>query len=114
MVIDIKPESDPNSINCINPMQVIPVAILTTDVFDATTVDHTTITFEGASEMHTTSQGVQRHEKDVDGDGDLDLVLHFLLGDTGLTCASTEGTLVGETFDGQTIEGTDLVRMVRS
>jgi hypothetical protein len=112
--IDIKPGSDPNSINCNNPPGVIAVAILTTDDFDATTVDHTTVTFEGAGETHIDKNtGLpRRHEEDVDGDGDIDLVFHFRLGDTGLDCASTEGTLSGETFDGQAIEGTDAVRMI--
>ena len=112
--IDIKPGSDPNSINCTNHKESIAVAILTTDDFDATTVDHTTVTFEGATETHVNKKtGVaRRHEEDVDGDGDTDLVLHFRLGDTGLTCDSTEGSLEGETFDGQGIEGTDAVRMI--
>ena len=112
LVIDIKPGSDPNSINCTTPALMIPVAILTTEAFDATTVDHTTVTFEGASEAHLTPQGVQRHEMDVDGDGDVDLVFHFLLGDTGLTCSSTEGALTGLTFDGQTIWSMDSVNMI--
>ncbi len=114
MDIDIKPGSDPNSINCENPMGVIAVAILTTAAFDATTVDHTTVTFEGASETHVDKKSgeARRHAEDVDGDGDTDLVLHFRLGDTGLTCASTDGTLTGSTFGGQAIEGADSVRMV--
>jgi len=33
--------------------------------------------------------------KDVDGDGDTDLVLHFRLGDTALICDSTEAVLLG-------------------
>jgi hypothetical protein len=48
--IDIKPGSDPNSINCINENETIAIAILTSDSFDATTVDHTTVVFEGANE----------------------------------------------------------------
>ena len=112
--IDIKPGSDPNSINCNNDKGAVAVAILTTPDFDATTVDHTTVTFEGAGETHIDNKtGLpRRHEEDVDGDGDIDLVFHFRLGDTGLDCASTEGTLSGETFDGQAIEGTDAVRMI--
>ena len=113
--VDIKPGSDPNSINCNNEKESITVAILTTDDFDATTVDHTTVTFEDASETHVNKKtGVaRRHQEDVDGDGDTDLVLHFRLGDTSLTCDSTEGSLEGETFDGQAIEGADAVRMIR-
>jgi hypothetical protein len=112
--IDIKPGSDPNSINCNNPNEVITVAILTTDDFDATTVDHTTVTFEGASETHTHPKTGEplRHEEDVDGDGDIDLVFHFLQGDTDLTCESEEGVLMGETFDGDPVQGTDAVRMI--
>jgi len=54
----------------------------------------------------------RRHEEDVDGDGDTDLVFHFRLGETTLTRDSTEGTLTGETFDGQSIEGMDMVHMI--
>ena len=39
-------------------------------------------------------------------------MLHFRLGDTDLDCGSTDGTLTGETFDGQAIEGADAVRMI--
>lgn len=112
--IDIKPGSDPNSINCTNEDGVIAVAILTTDVFDATTVDHTTVTFEGAVETHVNKKTGEprRHEEDVDGDGDIDLVFHFRLGDTWLDCYSTEGTLLGTTYDGYAIGGVDTVRMI--
>ncbi|NIM48758.1 MAG: hypothetical protein GTN78_10340, partial [Gemmatimonadales bacterium] len=82
--IDIKPGSDPNSINCNNENGVVTVAILTTEDFDALTVDHATVTFEGASETHVDKKTGEprRHEEDVDGDGDTDLVLHFRFGDT--------------------------------
>jgi hypothetical protein len=113
--IDIKPSSDPNSINCNDNTEVISVAILTTDEFDAMTVDHSTVTFENASEIHINKKSgeTRRHdEEDVDLDGDIDLVFHFYLGDTSLTCSATDGTLSGETFDGQAITGTDAIRMV--
>jgi len=112
--IDIKPGSDPNSVNCRSRRGVVPVAILSTDAFDATTVDHTTVVFQGATEAHVDRRSGQarRHESDVDGDGDVDLVLHFRMDETDLSCDSTEGVLTGETFDGQAIEGVDAVRMV--
>lgn len=114
--IDVKPGSDPNSINCRSPKGVIPVAILTTEDFDATTVAHTSVTFgsAGATEIHVNRRTGEpfRHEEDVDGDGDTDLLLHFRLGETGIGCGDTEATLSGETLDGRAIQGTDAVRTV--
>ncbi len=88
--------------------------MLTTEDFDTMTVDHTTLTFEGASEIHVDAKTGEprRHVEDVDLDGDLDFVFHSRLGDTALTCESTEGTLIGETYAGIPIEGSDSVRMI--
>jgi hypothetical protein len=112
--LDIKPGSYPNSINCDNQKEDIAVAVLTTEDFDATTVDHTTVTFEGASETHVDKKTGEprRHEEDVDQDGDIDLVFHFRQGESNLSCESTEGILVGETYAGVPIEGSDSVRMI--
>ena len=68
---------------------------------------------QSASEIHGRSSP-QRHEADVDGDGDVDLVIHVRLGDTheSFGCDATTGTLTGATFDGQPIEGSDAVNMV--
>ena len=74
--IDIKPGSDPNSVNLANNGQIA-IAILTTDDFDATQVDASTVMFAGAL-------AVQNSLEDVDNDGDLDMVLHFLTQETNL------------------------------
>jgi len=103
--IDIKPGSDPNSIN-LKSKGKIPVAVLTTDTFDATQVDWETVMFgpNGATEAHGRS-----HVKDIDGDGDADLVLHFKTQETGIACGDTEAALTGETFGGQAFTGTDSI-----
>jgi len=108
VVIDIKPNADPNSINPTSG-QNIPVAVLTTDTFDATQVDPLTVAFgpNGAAESHGRS-----HIEDIDEDGDADLVLHFLAAETGLQCDDTEATLTGETFEGQAVIGTDAINTV--
>ena len=114
VVVDIKPGSDPNSVNCKNENEVVTVAVLTTDTFDALSIDATTVTFEGAGETHADKKTgePQRHEEDVDKDGDIDLVFHFRLGDTNLACSATEGTLTGSTYDGLRIIGVDSIRMI--
>jgi hypothetical protein len=112
--IDIKPGSDPNSINCRNEQEMIAVAVLRTAGFDAADIDHSTVSFEGASESHVDVNSGQplRHAEDVDNDGDIDLVFHFRFGETALTCNSIEGTLAGETWEGTAVEGSASVRMV--
>ena len=74
--IDVKPGSDPNSINLASN-GLIAVAIFTTDDFDASQVDAGTVVFAGASAVHSAME-------DVDGDGDLDMVLHFRVQETNL------------------------------
>ena len=76
-------------------------------------VYHATVRFEGASEKHVNRSGKpRRHEEDVDNDGDIDLVFHFVLDETELGCDSAVAILRGARFAGATIEGFDLVRMV--
>jgi len=103
--IDIKPGSYPNSINPENIRGVIPVAILTTRDFDAATVDPLTAVFAGASPVH---HGI----KDVDRDGDRDLILQFRIGDTNILPGNDAACLTGQTYDGVPIIGCDSVKTV--
>ena len=108
MTVDLKPGEFPNTINP-KSNGVIPVAILTTPDFNATTVDPLSVEFgpQGALEAHG-----KGHIEDVNGDGQPDLLLHFRTQDTGITCGDTEGVLTGETFAGQAIVGSDTIKTV--
>jgi hypothetical protein len=103
--IDIKPGSDPAPINP-KSQGVIPVAILTTDTFDATTVNASTVRF---GKTGTEAAIVRSALEDVDGDGDTDLLLDFNTQDTGIQCGDTSASLTGETADGQSIQGSDAI-----
>jgi beta-glucanase (GH16 family) len=83
----------------------VPVILLSTPTFDATTVDHTTVRLGDASETHVDPKtGIaRRHEGDADRDGDIDLVFHFRYGETGLPCEPDPVPFSGFTFDGQPI-----------
>lgn len=113
VAIDIRPGSRRNPINPLS-RGVIPVALLTTGAgaredFDAWDVDPLTILFGPAGAPIVHAQG---HAMDVDGDGDLDRILHFRTQQTGIRCGDTEATLTGTTFDGQAIQGVDAIRTV--
>lgn len=101
--IDIKPCSDPNSIN-LKSNGVVTVAILTTDTFDANEIDPETVRFGPAS-----AAPLRWATEDVDENKDMDLVFKFKIQELGLTSVDTEATLTGELLDGQPFAGTDSV-----
>ena len=108
--IDIKPGSYPNSINP-QARGVIPVAILTTEDFDASEVDASTVAIEGVLAKQKGKSGKHGSLEDVDSDGDLDLVVQ-IPNTIDWPDDATEATLTGETWDAVPIEGTDSVRIV--
>jgi hypothetical protein len=108
VAIDIKPDSFPN---VVNPKSegVVAVAILTTNDFDATTVDPLSVKFGPNEAVEALNAG---HTEDVNGDGRLDLVLYFNVQDTGITCGDTVVVLTGTTLDGQPFSGFDSIQTV--
>jgi hypothetical protein len=85
------------------------VAILTTETFDATTVDPLSVRFgpDGAKAVPKNGQ-----IKDVNDDGEPDLVLRFRIPATGIQCGETSASLTGKTVDGELIEGSDAITTV--
>ena len=118
VAIDIKPDSDPNSIN-LKSKGVIPVAILSDADFSAITeINVSTLRFgpedaepgDGAEAAHL------GHVDDVNEDGFLDAVIHFPTQDTGIwpddTVACVTGTTVAPTPEDATpIAGCDDIRI---
>ena len=111
VMVDIKPGSDPNSINLCS-RGVVPVAVLSGDGFDATTIDPTTVVFAGADIRVKGKGALQYSLEDVDGDGDLDFVAQISVDNLDLGAGSTEATVSGMA-DGMPFEGTDSVNIVR-
>jgi hypothetical protein len=112
VAIDIKPGSDPNSIN-LSSAGVIPVAILSSDTFDATTVDPDTVSFAGARvKMVGKSGKYLAHEEDVNGDGLVDLMCQVVTADFMIEEGESVAVLEAETYDDTPIHGEDNVRIV--
>ena len=109
--IDIKPFSDPNSINLGNN-GTIPVAIFSTAGFDATRVDPATVTLADAAVKVRGKGKTMANAEDVNSDGLLDLVVHVETAGLALTAGETTATLEGVTIDGFPIVGTDSVRVI--
>jgi hypothetical protein len=112
--IDIKPGSDPNCFNA-DDHGVIPVAILGSADFDASTVDPTSIFLDGAGVRVKGKSGNAGSLEDVNNDGFEDLVVQIEDADGTFEEGDTVATLTGnlkEEFGGTPIEGTDTICIV--
>jgi M6 family metalloprotease-like protein len=115
--VDVKPGGDPNSINN-KKSTLVPVMIENTSAFDPSRVDVGTLRFgdpddvtvdnaAGATPIHAGG-----HYDDADGDGDLDLVVHFDSTAADFESDDDEGKLVGLTHDKVKLFGRDDIRLV--
>jgi len=110
--IDIKPGSDPNPVNP-RSKGMVPVAVFSTDNFDATQIDPTTVLLAGAKVATRGKKGkLMSHPEDVDGDGTMDLMLQFAVQSEGVVWVTGQARLSGQTFDGREVEGFDEIVVV--
>ena len=86
----------------------IKVAILGSESFPVSNIDSSSLTF-GAVGTEDTLRKCKHRTKDVNRDGQPDLVCEFSLRDSGFNKYSYEGILNGQTSDGQHFSGADKV-----
>ncbi|WP_157292610.1 hypothetical protein [endosymbiont of Ridgeia piscesae] len=110
--IDIKPGSEVNSIN-LGSSGVVPVAILSSPEFDATTVVPESIELAGAQvKMAGKSGKYLCHQDDVNGDQLIDLVCQVYTTQFMIEPGEASAVLEAETEDGMMVRGEDGVRIV--
>jgi hypothetical protein len=115
VTIDVKPGSDPNSIDLCSK-GAVPIAILGSDTFDVHDVNTVTLRFAGAGVKVVDEE--DPHElcsyEDVNGDIIDDLVCHYVTADiAGIGGESTSATVNGALRDGTPIAGTDTINIVK-
>ena len=112
VAIDILPGSDDNVIR-LGGKGALPVAILGTAEFDATTVDPATVLLAGAPVLLSGSGSYSCQPQDVDGDGWTDLLCKVDKASLQLQAGDTVAVLLASTFDGQALRGQDAVRVLQ-
>jgi len=112
--IDIKPGSDPNSISC-SSAGVIPVAVLSSDTFDAASIDPLSVDLNGARVKVVGNKNAKPlcHLEDVNADGRADMVCQVMTVDFLIEPGEDMATLNAKTTDGKQITGKDFVRIVQ-
>lgn len=112
--VDIKPGSEPNSIN-LTSKGVLPVALLGSDTVDVLDIDPATAQL-GDPALAGAVSPLRWAREDVNGDQTLDLTLFFsmpeLVAKGALDGDSIEACLTVETLGGNPVVGCDSVRIV--
>ena len=88
---------------------VVRVAILTTSSLDATKVNASTVRFGATG---TEAASVHTVLTDVDGDGDIDMVVHVRNQETRIPCGASSAVLKGQTVSGEAFRGQGGLRTV--
>lgn len=82
---------------------VIPVTLLSTSTFDATTVDPTTVMFGNAHAQLPGKSAAKKNGADANGDGRKDVVFHFRFKDTGFECGAADTPFNAQTYGGEAV-----------
>lgn len=115
--IDIKPGGYPNSIN-LSSRGLLPVAVLTTDIFDADLFTPEMAHLSDAASIEEGCMGtpfVRWTRQDVNGDGRLDLVFFFAIQSLDFTTSTTAAALMAHgAYGSETVHimGTDTVKII--
>ncbi len=118
VTIDIKPGSSTNKIN-LGAKGVVPVAVLTTDTFDANqfTPEMAMLVDAATSDSMDCSgaTAVNYVREDANGDGKVDIVLYFDTSTLNFTTSTTAASLMAHgSYAGSTLHimGTDSVQVI--
>ncbi|MCP4677261.1 MAG: hypothetical protein GY854_17455 [Deltaproteobacteria bacterium] len=110
--IDVRPGCERNIVR-LRSRGVLPVAILSSSEFDATTVDPETVRLVGASvKLVGNGRRYLTKVRDVNGDGMDDLVCKVLINELDVEVGDSVAVLEAVTFDGTAITGQDSIRVV--
>ena len=113
--LDIMPGSATNPLVAGRP-GVVPVALLTAPGFNATSIDFRTACFGSEkfpAKRDCTEAHMKAHREDVDRDGDVDLVLHFEVRQTGIALGDRRACLSAKLPTGASFEACDVVAVKR-
>ncbi|TDJ46096.1 MAG: tandem-95 repeat protein, partial [Gammaproteobacteria bacterium] len=115
ITLDVGPADSTNFIDTTSTNKSLDVAVLSTSIadgdavdFDATQIDPTSVRF-GTGLASPDANYLPTAVRDIDSDGDDDLVLTFAIPKTGIVCEDTSASLTGQLYTGSPVSGIDSV-----
>lgn len=111
--IDIAPEDPLNEIN-LNKDKHVDVIVFSDALLDATQIDPGSVLFADAPIQQRKNGNIVYSLTDADGDGLEDFSARFSVSDLQLDTAATSATLIGATYEGTLLIGSDAVVITTS
>ncbi len=109
--LDIKPGSDRNPVN-LKSKGKLPVVLFGNEELDVSMIDLGTLLLNGVGLTEKNNGDLFASLEDEDGDGILDLVMHFGMQDLGIEAGMDELLFSGSFLDGGAFEGSDIISIV--